>query len=265
VHDPTEGVNEDGIIVTGALRSRVAPLFEPVLDDARRTIDSVGSAGSLYLYGSVATGMATPGRSDVDLLTIDVAFDDAAFIAAGLWVRHRDICRAVEIATAVSDDYERTTDDGYGNRVFLRHYCVHLTGPVHPVDRAGFPADARAARGFNGDIADHARRWQDALDSGAHVPDLARRIARKTLLAVAGLASIYDRTWTTDRARAAFRWAQVRPTQASGFEQLLEWTDTTTDVTRDDVQRALERTIAPVVAEFASTIGLWTHRCSSDG
>lgn len=107
-------------------------------------------------------------RSDVDLLTIDVPRADAAAIAAKLSARHRHVCRAVEIGPAASDDFSRPDDESYGNRVFLRHYCVHLVGPVHPIEPRGFPADAWAARGFNGDIADHARRWHAAVAAPEH-------------------------------------------------------------------------------------------------
>ncbi|MCM0638919.1 hypothetical protein [Cellulomonas wangsupingiae] len=37
------------------------------------------------------------------------------------------------------------------------------------------------------------------------------RVARKTLLAVAGLVSVHDHTWTTDRSRAVRRWCEIEP------------------------------------------------------
>jgi hypothetical protein len=58
------------------------------------------------------------------------------------------------------------SDAAYGNRVFLRHYCVHLAGPDPAAALSAFPADARAARGFNGDLGWHRRRWRQTLDSG---------------------------------------------------------------------------------------------------
>jgi len=206
----------DGIIVTGAARDRVPRRFEPVLADAVTAVDALDQAASLYVYGSVATGQARPGQSDVDLLTVDVPAKATSALAAELTRRHRGVCRAVDIATTASADFGRPTDECYGNRVFLRHYCVHLTGPVQPVEPGGFAADARAARGFNGDIADRAVRWQDALRADANWAEVARTIARKTLLAVAGLVSVHDRTWTTDRATAAARWRNSSTALAAG-------------------------------------------------
>jgi len=70
VRDPGEGVAADGTITTGAARSRVPQVFEPVLSTAARAIAAAGRDASAYLYGSVATGQARPGSSDVDLLTV---------------------------------------------------------------------------------------------------------------------------------------------------------------------------------------------------
>jgi hypothetical protein len=50
-------------------------------------------------------------------------------------------------------------------------------------------------------------------------------VARKTLLAVAGIVSVHDRTWTTDRELAARRWAAVDPARAAGLTTLLDWSD----------------------------------------
>jgi len=78
---------------------------------------------------------------------------------------------------------------------------------------------------MNGDIALHADRWRLALDAGEDHAHLARRVARKSLLAVAGLVSIRDRTWTTDRASSASRWAELHPERADDVSELVSWMD----------------------------------------
>ena len=83
-------------------------------------------------------------------------------------------------------------------------------------------------------------------------------MARKTLLAVAGLVSVHDRTWTTDRTTAAHRWAQVELSLASGLRQLLEWTDDAGDANAPDLEQALVETVRPIVAAFAERVGLWS-------
>jgi hypothetical protein len=103
------------------------------------------------------------------------------------------------MAVADAGDLDGASDVTYGLRVFLRHYCVHLQGPDLSSHLPAFRADAHAARGFNGDIGQHARRWQAELRAGHDPQVIGRRLARKTLLAAAGLVSIHDVIWTTDR------------------------------------------------------------------
>jgi Nucleotidyltransferase domain len=257
VADPDEGVAADGTIRTGAHRGRVPAAFEPVLTDA---VAFAGKSGaSLYVYGSVATGTARPGSSDVDLLSIGLP--DAAILGRRLSARYADRCRGVEVAAATAADFAGGTDAAYGYRVFLRHYCVHLAGPDPSAALSAFPADARAARGFNGDLGEHLWRWRRGLESGTVAADLLGvRAARKTLLAVAGLVSVHDHTWTTDRARAVRRWSDLEPGLAAPLGQLHSWADGQRYPSREEVGRALadEGIVSAIVERFGRLIGLWT-------
>jgi uncharacterized protein len=255
--DPEEGVAADGTIRTGAHRGRVPAAFEPVLADA---VAFAGDSGaSLYVYGSVATGIARPGSSDVDLLSIDLP--EAAVLGRRLSARYADRCRCVEVAAATAADLAGDTDAAYGGRVFLRHYCVHLAGPDPAATLPAFAADARAARGFNGDLGQHLRRWRQGLESGTVAADLVGvRAARKTLLAVAGLVSVHDRTWTTDRARAAQRWSDLEPGLAAPLGRLHSWATAERHPDREEVGRALadDGIVCAILERFARLIGLWT-------
>jgi hypothetical protein len=253
--DPGEGVAADGTILTGAHRRRVPAAFEPVLADA---VASAGDSGaSLYVYGSVAAGTARPGSSDVDLLAIGLP--DAVIVARRLSARYAEICRAVEIARAAPGDLDGDGDAAYGYRVFLRHYCVHLVGPDPAAGLPAFPADVRAARGFNGDIGWHVQRWREDLEAGTAADRLGVRIARKTLLAVAGLVSVHDQTWTTDRSRAARRWGEIEPGLAAHLRQLHSWVSAERRPADEEVERALagDGIAEAIVERFASRIGLW--------
>jgi hypothetical protein len=256
VRDPEEGVAPDGTIVTGAARDRVPATFEPVLAAA---VEAVGSEVALYLYGSVATGQARVRASDVDLLSVGLAAPAATELGAALSDRFGGVCRAVEIGAAQPADFVGNGDERYGMRVFLRHYCVHLAGPAGP-DLPAFPADARAARGFNGDIAVHARRWHHDLHAGAAVGVLARRVGRKGLLALASLVSVHDGTWTTDRAAAARRWSVVEPGMAEDLEALLRWSESTGMPDRTRLRDVLDGCVARIVEAVAAGVGLWPAR-----
>lgn len=251
MREPEEGRTDTGMIRTGARPREYTPAHQDVID---ALIDSVTPEVSVYLYGSVAAGTAVIPTSDIDFLTFGLAPDEATDLGRRLSAQAVDVCREVAIASAQPGELHRQGDEGYGLRVFLRHYCVHLAGPpVHEGLRAAYPADRRAARGFNGDIAVHAKRWRAALRQPSADPArLGLQIARKTLLAVAGLVSIRAATWTTDRHLAAERWAAQDPAIA----ELATWLQHPPS-TRSQVQQALDGPVARVVDAFQAEIGTW--------
>jgi hypothetical protein len=260
--DPDEGMAPDGTIRTGAHRHRVPAVFEPVLTDAVALLGE--PAPSLYVYGSVTNGTARRRSSDVDLLSIDLP--DPALVGRRLSARYADRCRGVEVAAATAADFAGDSDAAYGFRAFLRHYCVHLAGPDPAAALPAFPADARAARGFNGDIGQHLRLWRQELDSGQVRTDLLGiRAARKTLLALAGLVSVRDHTWTTSRPLAARRWSELEPALAAHLSQLQDWAERQSLPERKEVERALtdDGIVSAIVARFDDLIGLWPD--SPDG
>ncbi|MFE4002752.1 hypothetical protein ACFX43_28645 [Nocardioides sp. YIM B13467] len=252
--DPREGVTPDGLIVTGARRDRVPPAYEPVL---AYVLGRVSPEVSVHVYGSVANGTAAVPTSDVDLLTIGLPVADASALGAEASAAFAEVCRGVEIAAASPDDYLGEGDEAYGNRAFLRHYCAHLAGPGLGEALPGFPADARAARGFNGDIERALRRWRAVLDRD-DPSDLSRRIARKSLLAVAGLVSVHDRTWTTDRFAAAARWSEIEPAWAPELARLQTLCDSGGAFTEEtEALLAAGGVIESIATRFAAEIGLW--------
>lgn len=251
MHDPLEGVTAGGMIRTGARPDAIDDVWRPVLEAATA---AVPADVPLYVYGSVATGHATVPMSDVDLLAVGLPEAEARRQSADLTARYGQRCREVSLGPASWSALQGSGDESYGLRVFLRHYCVHLGGPDPADGWPAYPADVRAARGFNGDIARHARRWAVQLEARRDVAALGRSIARKTLLAVAGLVSVRDSTWSTDRRACARRWAELEP--ATPLDTLVAWLDAEpTD--RDAVRRVLQGPVVGLVQSFQSEIGLW--------
>ena len=232
-------------------RGAIAPVYEPVLEAAA---DAAAGRSSLYVYGSVATGAAVVPTSDVDLLSVGLCAPDADQLSSDLSARFSDLCREVSVGPACREDLDAPTDEGYGLRVFLRHYCVHLAGDDPAEGLPAFRADARAARGFNGDIARHMRGWRSALEGDVEVPRLGTRIARKTLLAVAGLVSLRDASWSTDRRACAVRWNELEP--GIPVDTLVTWLDEPPG-DRAAIEPVLEGPVEGIVRAFESEIGLW--------
>jgi hypothetical protein len=221
--DPAEGVDADGVIVTGAAADRVPAVYLPVLADCTALLVQVfgDRLHSLYLYGSVATGQARPPRSDLDLIAVwssDSIPAEAAAVAAELSARHAAMVREVALGSSTLADVFADDRDGLGGRCFLRHYCVCLAGsdlrPSLPPCR---PSRA-VADGFNDDVPALVRRWRAELDAAhttADVAAVARAAARKLLRVTATLESAEHGGWTTDQVAGAELLAVHHP----------EWTD----------------------------------------
>ena len=257
MRDPVEGVDAAGFVVTGVGFDRVPATFRPVIDAATEAVGTTGASSSLYLYGSVATGMAKTPTSDVDLLTFGMDTEPAESLARHLSREFAGRCRSVDIAVAQPSDLVGSGDAVYGNRVFLRHYCVHLCGPPRHAGLPDFPADQHAARGLNGDIDIHAERWRSDLQGGCVPAALGRRVARKTLLATAGLVSVHDHTWTTDRQSAAQRWNEIEPAWAMSLTELVAWSESWHQPTAGAVANALDGIVSHLSDTFSDLIGLW--------
>lgn len=256
-HDPHEGITTDGFIVTGADPRRVPAAFQQVLEAAIAAVRRSDPRISLYVYGSVATGTAEIPTSDVDLLTIGLPETSAREIADALSAEFADLCRSVSIGAGRPEDHQGDTWEAYGNRVFLRHYCVHLAGADHRSAMPPFRADAAAARGFNGGIARSLIRWRSELADAEDPIALARRIGRTSLYAVTGLVSVRTHTWTTDRVAAADVLAGMEPRLSAGLTTLVEWSVGAGTPDLSGIESALGGVVARIAELFEAEIGLW--------
>ena len=257
MRDPDERAAADGTITTGVARSRVPQPFEPVLSTAVEAIAEAGCDASAFLYGSVATGRARHAQSDVDLLTVGLGPGRAAELGRELSSQFSGLCRGVEIAAASRTTWSARPTGRMGSG----SSCVTTASiSLAPTTLMACPGSSpttgrRAASTVTSPRT--AARWRDALAAWDEPWRLGRRLARKTLLAVAGLVSILDATWTTDRALAAHRWAEIEPELGPALHALLAWSDGLVLPGRQAVQHMLDNTTPRITAAFARTIGLW--------
>jgi len=70
---------------------------------ANRAVRERAEQASVYLYGSVATGQARIGKSDVDLLSIGLAPGDASKLSEQLSEQFACVCRAVAVTATTHD------------------------------------------------------------------------------------------------------------------------------------------------------------------
>jgi hypothetical protein len=252
------------MIRTGVAPDCIPAAFVPIIAAAIarfedwRVDGSAGEDAALLLYGSVATGMARVGASDVDLIALGVDPAAAAALGSELGERFGELCCSAEIGTGDIDGHLGADDESYGARVFLRHYCVLLAGRDPVPGSSSYAGDIAAARGLNGDIGHALEAWRRDYAANANPASLRRGIARKTLLAIAMLASIRDRTWTTDRQEGADRWRRHRPDLADALATLLAWSDgECADLAAVAAMLPPDGVIERVVADYAADIGLW--------
>jgi len=78
-------------------------------------------------------------------------------------------------------------------------------------------------------------------------------------VAVAGLVSVHDQTWTTDRDHAVRRWSEVEPRLSADLERLHVWVTGTREPSPDGVKAVLaERGAVDLIIErFRDVVGLW--------
>ena len=198
-------------------------------------VTTVDGLVATYLYGSVATGRASPPESDLDLLVVTLdatASDDIDACAASLTTQFSGLVHDVGIAHVTLDGLFADNVDALGNRCFIKHYCVPVQGDDLRSRLPSCRPSPTIAWAFNHNVADAIDRARQRLDGATTSDDVkavCRAAARKVLLAAASLTSAITSTWTTERARAAAFVAHAYPEWAHDATVGLEWTRTPTD------------------------------------
>lgn len=197
VDDPDEGLDADGLVVTGARRDRIPAPFEPLVGACVDALegDALGVV-SVHVYGSVATGRAIPGRSDLDLLLV-LAEGASGRRVSDLLEPLTDPALVREIGVSTVPRAVVLADDDRGRieRCFLTSYAVRLAG--EEVLHTRCRGDRDLATGFAGDLLDRLPRLASGQLDGADPVGVARRL----LLVAAMHLSVQQGEWSTDRAR----------------------------------------------------------------
>jgi len=222
--DRAEGIDADGFIVTGASASHMTEPFASVLADVVKTcMRRLGPlVRSMYVYGSVATGQAVPGVSDLDIvLIVEKALPDAvSAVSVELSDRHAEAVRGVELVAAARAEVMSEDDSALAWRCFLKHYCVC----IHGEDLAGKWPRCRPSRSLvRGLCADRPRSLSDIDTDDTQLA--TRRGARRLLLAAAAAYSWASGAWSTDRGEGARLLINAHPERGDDTALLLRWCD----------------------------------------
>ena len=158
------GVDKHGFIITEVSIKKIPYIYKPIVADV---LDAVikkyaKDLESIYLYGSVATGKAIKGGSDLDILLVLKGNLDkkltksVAGLEKSLSKKYINILRGVGLGiTNVREVKSLKERDGL--LCYVKHLCVCIYGNDLTKNVPSFKPTKALAKGFNGDIAQKLR------------------------------------------------------------------------------------------------------------
>ena len=183
---------------------------------------------SLYVYGSVAQGRATPDKSDLDMSVIFHDRPDRA-TAARLAEIKRELEKSYPVVSKIDFDCgvlpqvlhpDHTLSWGY----WLKHHCVCVYGEDLSRRFAPFKPAKAIAVAVNGDFLPVLEKFMAQIRSSADKNEglqLQRAAARKIIRATSILRSEYDKDWPDTLAEHHGKLIARDPEKADDMDYLL--------------------------------------------
>ena len=183
---------------------------------------------SLYVYGSVAQGRATPDKSDLDMSVIFHDRPDRA-TAARLAEIKRELEKSYPVVSKIDFDCgvlpqvlhpDHTLSWGY----WLKHHCICVYGEDLSRRFAPFKPAKAIAVAVNGDFLPVLEKFMAQIRSSADKNEglqLQRAAARKIIRATSILRSEYDKDWPDTLAEHHGKLIARYPEKADDMDYLL--------------------------------------------
>lgn len=245
---PGHGLDAAGHIISDVGLDKVDGAFWPCIQNSVETLTASFSRKlhSVYLYGSVARGDATLGRSDLDLLAVfqtklsSAQTEQLKIAAQTLSCGCRALVREVGIASV---DLEHVLDPvHYYEGAFLKEFCVCVHG-AHLRERFGpYTLSYELAASFNGDMAAYLPRALGRLahTTGGEFDHLVQACARKFVRTCYMMAMVRSQVWTTRLDEQTDVFSQYFPSRQAMVRALSAWIEQPPS-DRDGVVSALKR------------------------
>ncbi|NYF81358.1 nucleotidyltransferase domain-containing protein [Granulicella arctica] len=228
-----DGLDAEGYIEICCAVEKISPVYRPVLDDSIALLTSTFEARlhGIYLYGSVATGHARLGKSDIDLLVIfsnPISDPDQAkikHVAKNLSASYQSCVREIGIGAApLQEALSKESLPGLG--CFIKHLCVCVAGEdIRPL-LPKFRPSIEVARGFNGDYAIDTQATLNELgetNQPAIAQAVMRRICRKTVRTGFSLVMPRLGRWTTELETSFEYFCRYYPEKRTSMTLILDW------------------------------------------
>lgn len=219
------GVDADGFILL-LPQAPVQPEFAALIDDACNTLSAQAAdlLDGIYLYGSIASGKARAGQSDLDLSLVLQPPPSAAdkeqldAIRQALEQRHPEV---------VKIDFDIGSRAGvllpahrFSWGYWLKHHCRCLWGNDLSTRFERLQPSRAIALAVNGDFAaaldNYAERLADISETGettalATIRRLQREASRKLIRSTNVLRTDDDRGWPQELEEYALQFAGTYP------------------------------------------------------
>ncbi len=228
------GVDKNGFIVTEVSTSKVKPIFRPVvkyvLDTIIKQFDS--QLDGVYLYGSVATGKAIKGKSDLDILLVfkhgpsKAITDNINKLEKLLSKKYSTLLRGVGLATTSVQEI-MSPKEKYGFLCYIKHLCVCIHGNDLTKKVSKYKPTKAVAKGFNGDIAKKLGSSKAKLQKSTKKQEIANQsqeIGKKIIRSGFSLVMPRAKSWTTNLQKSVDTFIHYYPDKAEDMIKVLEWT-----------------------------------------
>jgi predicted nucleotidyltransferase len=256
------GVDGEGFIIREASADKVPRPYLPVVDGliacCRRALGA--RFHSLYLYGSVATGVAVPGRSDLDAL---------ALLSAEPRPEHRRRLRSTTEALALehpfvtevgvilfSADAILSPPERYDMGFFLRCLCACVHGEDLGPRLPEYRPTLELAAGTNGNVGAvlaAARARLAEAGAAGEVQAVCRGVSRKIVRTGFTLVMPRERVWTNSLPESCRLFVKHYPDRAEQMHEALRLA-LAPIANRDTVARMIDHLGAWLTQEYSAAI-----------
>lgn len=248
------GVDDNGFIVTEVSVDKITPQYKTIVDGVLSTIIEkfTSQIDGIYLYGSVATGKAVEGKSDLDILIVlkeipdKTLSEDIKSLENILSERYEPMFRGVGLT--VTNIAEVTSEkEKYGYMCYIKHLCVCVYGSDITKDIPSFKPSKEVAKGFNGDISEVLKSYKDKIEkvtSELELKKLSQEVSKKIIRTGFSLVMPRSGSWSTDLQSSFDTFIYYYPEKAEDMGVALGWASGTS---ADKVS----------VIEFIETFGKW--------
>lgn len=196
------GIDSNGFILP-APNGPIQGEFEGLIQDACNTLVAQASNGldSIYLYGSIASGIAKPGTSDLDLCIVLRHEDEnlrASIESARVLLekRHPEVTK-VDFDIGLHNEVlapENLFSWGY----WLKHHCLNLWGTDLAENFQRFKPSRDIAIAVNGDFSEVLEQYIARINTEgkfSNVRHLQREAARKLIRSTNIFRTELDTDW----------------------------------------------------------------------